>query len=102
MRITALALACLALTGLALTGCASTDGYVDHNDNLLEVPRQNETLAEQLQREIQDGCLSGGSSSDAGCRRERERLDDILGPPRFPDGAEIERIPPPPAQPDGD
>lgn len=92
----------LGLASLVLAGCASPDGYVDHNDNLLEGPRQNESLAEQLQREIQDGCLSGGSATDPGCRREREGLADILGPPQLPEGVEIERVPPPPPQPDGD
>jgi len=85
-----------ALAGLTLTGCASTDGYVDRNDDLLEAPRQNETLAEQLQREQRNGCLAAGNAVSGGCRRERERLADLLGPPRLPEGVEIERIPPPP------
>ncbi len=92
-----------ALASLALAGCASTgDGYVDRGDDLLEAPRQNESLAEQLRREQQDGCLAGGNALDLGCRREREALADLITPPQLPEGVEISQVPPPPRTPDDD
>jgi len=92
----------LAAASFALAACASTDHRVDHNDNLLQAPRQNETPGEQLQRAQQDGCLSAGGGFGRSCRREREAWADLLGPPELPEGVEISLPPPLPEAPDDD
>ncbi|GEM_PF-3024726 len=85
---------------LALGACASTDHRVDHDDNLLEAPGQNESLGEQLQRAQQDGCLAGGNALRLGCEDEREAWADLLSPPELPEGVDITPLPSPPEQPD--
>lgn len=83
---------------MALSACASPDYRVATSDDLLQGPKQVETLGEMIQREgSSEGCLAPGNAGDT--RDRCEALRDVIAPPPPPPAPSI--APPPlPAQSD--
>ena len=91
---------CLA-AAMLLSGCAQPDYRISDTRDTLERAQPPETLAEEIRREAQSGCLSAGSSR--GCHERREELGELLAPPRYPEGVtpptRVGPVPPLPAPP---
>ncbi len=88
----------LVVATLSTTACTSTDHIVANRGDLLEPPRQTETLGEALQRAQREGCLRAGGKGDLSCSRRLDDWAEVLAPPELPE-ADEPPAPPPPASP---
>ena len=99
----------LGLVAATLSACATSEGNGTGADgDLLQAPRQADSLSERIRREGQgDGCLVAGNAGRnrndglLGTHNPCRDLRDVIAPPEPPPGIEIPPPPPPLPEPVG-